>query len=130
MFSHVSVTIEVDTGNIPFTAVLYSNQLNPRHIPIWKAAEVYGIFYNTCPFLSMNEYLDILVKGLVFLCANPDIYYTEEGQIISMSEYYEAIRFLSEFITACFKYPKAFIISSASEAFMESSVPKGLNNAS
>lgn len=113
---HVRLELDVNTGNIPYKLTLFEMYVSDQIKEYIEFTGCWGIMSAiSSGYIPVGEYLDILFKGLLHLCSNPELYIpgpidqTENAKLVN--RYQQTIYLFSSFITACVKYPKATIIT-------------------
>jgi hypothetical protein len=107
-----TLTIEVETGGTPYTAVLFDQSSSAAFIPTWNRAGVCKALYES-EHLSAAHIAPTLKKGIEHMQDNSSEYRKLLGEQFDERagwQYYNAcLDFLQDLLQACLKYPNAII---------------------
>ena len=107
-----TLTIDVETGGTPYTAVLFDKNSSAAFIPAWKKAGVCKALYES-EHLSAAHIAPTLKKGIEDMQAKHGEYRKLLGEQFDERagwQYYNAcLDFLQDLYQACIDYPVAII---------------------
>jgi len=101
------LTIKIETGNEPYTATLYDDNITHNLAPMWRKAGVFDAIYNS-DGKQAGCIAKKLRKGLEKMKAKPEKF-RRLNPVNGWGDYDGAIEFLSDLTDACEKYPNATI---------------------
>lgn len=102
----IYLEIEIDTGNKPYTPVLYEDNITHNLTGMWDEAGIYDCIYKK-ENETAGSILPTLKQGFAAMQSNPSKYRALE--INNWGTYEDAMTFLENLIQACEDYPKAII---------------------
>jgi hypothetical protein len=101
------LSIEVDTGNEPYSVELFSNNITHNVAPMWNKAGVYDAIYNS-EGKAAGELIITLRAGVYDMT-----YKRPEYELLNpkngWGDYVSALSFLTSFASACELYPNAIV---------------------
>lgn len=105
-----SLTIDVETGNAPYKAVLYTLYIPKYAVGIYDAAGIKGVLTRNLPHQDgIGIYLTPLMEALLHICDNPEIYIDNAfvKDKATVADYHTAIHLLADIITHINLFPRS-----------------------